>query len=446
MPKRIMVIDGSAVSREIAARILRDAMEDAEITTCGSGAESLEALSSKHFDLITTSLLLPDIDGLKLCRKIRDSSEHHYTPIVVISGDADDRLLKEGFAAGVTDYFDKSQGYQAFGQFIKNFTQRSAGLVGKVLFVEDSRVAATVTQRILERHGLMITHTASAEEALRLIEESRSSEAEGYDLVITDFHLEDEMTGGDLLHTIRTRYRLSQQDLPILIITGNDDIRTQVELFHAGANDFVNKPLIEEVLMARVRSLLLIKHQYDALQRQTRTMERVANTDALTGVYNRHYLGVHGTAWLGSARMRPLWTMVIDIDHFKQINDSHGHLVGDHVLAALGKLLMLHYSEGMVVRFGGEEFAVLLPRVEQAEAIERGESIRSTIEQLKPDGIPVTISLGMAGSEEFPEADLNTLVGLADKALYAAKEGGRNRVCVAHPDSIAEIGLQKATG
>ena len=445
MAKRIMVVDGSAVSREIAARILREAMHDAEVTACGSGAESLQALSDNHFDLITTSLLLPDIDGLELCRNIRESNEHHHTPIIVISGDANERLQKEGFAAGVTDYFDKSQGYQAFGQFVKNFTQRNTGLVGKVLFVEDSRVAATITQRLLERHGLMVTHTVSGEDALRLIDENRNSEDQNYDLIISDFHLEEEMTGGDLLHTIRTRYRLSQQELPVLIITGNDETKDKVELFHAGANDFVSKPLIEEVLMARVRSLLLIKHQNEALQRQSLDIERVANTDALTGVYNRHYLVIQGTAWLASPRMLPLWAMVIDVDHLSKINDEHGLLIGDHVLAALGKLLMKHYPKGMVVRFGGEEFAVLLPGVESAEALEMGEKVRKAVEQLRPDDIPVTISMGIAGSTEFPDADLNTLVSQADKALYAAKEGGRNRVCISYPDTITALETRKAS-
>lgn len=445
MPKRIMVVDGSSVSREIAARILRDSMEDAEVIPFGNGAEAIAALSSGQFDLITTSLLLPDIDGLELCRSIRNSRSHQYTPIIVISGDADDRLLKEGFAAGVTDYFDKSQGYQAFGQFINDFSRRSSGVVGRVLFVEDSRVAATVTLRILERHGLVVTHASNAEEALGLLKAARNGEMECFDLVISDYHLGEEMNGGDLLHTIRARHHLSPHELPVLIITGNDDTKTQIELFHGGANDFVRKPLVEEVLMARVRSLLLIKHQYDALQRQTRTIERVANSDALTGVYNRHYLGVHGTAWLRSSRMLPLSVMIIDIDHFKQVNINHGHLVGDHVLAALGGLLKQHYAEGMVVRFGGEEFAVLLPCADEAAASERGEKVRNAVEQLMPDGVAVTISMGIACSTGYPQADLNTLVGWADKALTAAKEGGRNRICIAQQDTILEVELQQAS-
>lgn len=270
-----MVVDGSGVSRELVARILASNIQEAQVTTCSTGREVLGRLHHDNYNLITTSLSLPDMDGLDLCRAIRQTKGHHHIPMIVISADAEQRLLKEGFAAGVTDYFDKSQGYSAFATFIKGFCQRNRGVVGRVLFVEDSQTAATVTRRSLERQGLQITHVTSAEEALAHLERMRLGET-SYDLVITDFHLETAMTGGDLLHAIRVRFRFNLQELPVLLITGQDDVHVQVEAFHAGANDFVQKPLVEEVLMARVRSLLLVRQLYDALQRQTRRLESAA--------------------------------------------------------------------------------------------------------------------------------------------------------------------------
>ena len=427
---RIMVVDGSNVSREIVTRILSNVLEDVEIRSCASGEEAMRVLAGEHYDLVTTSLMLPDMDGLDLCRRLRRSERHHFTPVVVISGDADERLLKEGFAAGVTDYFDKSQGYPAFGQFIRDFNQRNSGLVGRVLYVEDSRTAAAVTVRLLEKHGLRVTHVTSAEtglERIRRLREEGDNEENGFDIVISDFHLQDEMTGGDLLHAMRTRYHFSRQELPLLMITGNDDVRTQIEAFHAGANDFVNKPLVEEILMARLRSLLMIKQQYDALQRQAYKMERVASTDSLTGVRNRYYLRENGEKLRAEPRSQPFWTLIVDIDHFKRINDNLGHLVGDHVLAAMGGLLNRYFADGVVVRFGGEEFAILLPRIPRKDAIRRAESLRQAAEDLHPEGVRFTISVGIAGSEDHPEADLNSLIGLADRALYASKQNGRNR-------------------
>lgn len=427
-----MVVDSSAVSREVIARILRNVIDGSEVVTCNSGQEALQALASGDYNLVTTSLMLSDMDGLDLCRELRASTAHHFTPVIVISGDADERLLKEGFAAGVTDYFDKSQGYPAFGKFIKAFCQRNRGLVGNALYVEDSRTAATVTIRILDKHGLKVTHVTSAEEALALLTRTSKGEAglEPFDIVITDLYLKDAMTGGDLLHALRNRLHYSQQALPVLMITGNDDARTQVEAFHAGANDFVNKPLIEEIMMARIRSLLLIKHQYDALEQQALAMERIATTDSLTGVRNRHYLLEHGDRQLESSGGKDFWVMIVDIDHFKKINDTKGHLVGDHVLAAMGTLLNEQFPDAMVVRFGGEEFAVVLTSCQREEAMQRGETLRRVTEALVPDGVPVTISIGIAGVEDHSGTDLNTLLGTADKALYASKENGRNRVTI----------------
>ena len=437
---RIMVVDGSAVSREIVARIFKTVIEGAEVTACASGEEALEYLARQEYDLVTTALMLSDMDGLDLCRRLRASKEHHFTPVIVISGDADERLLKEGFAAGVTDYFDKSQGYPAFGKFIKAFCQRNTGLVGRVLYVEDSMTAAIMTRRIMERHGLKVTHVTSAEEAFELLQRQREGDpgSDDFDIVITDFFLQQEMTGGDLLHAIRTRYNYSRQELPVLMITGSDDARTQVEAFHAGANDFVNKPLIEEVLMARIRSLLLIKQQYDALQRQAQKMEQVATTDTLTGVRNRHYMLEKGEALRADAKNQPFWAMIVDIDHFKQINDNNGHLVGDHVLAGMGELLNRHFPDAMVVRFGGEEFAILLPQALRKDALRRAEGVRAAAEALCPEDVRFTISIGIAGAQEHPAANLNALLGLADKALYASKEMGRNRVSITPPGGEPE--------
>lgn len=431
---RIMVVDSSGVSREIVARILLNVIEGAVVTTCRSGKEALQALADGHYNLVTTSLLLSDMDGLDLCRQLRGTREHHFTPVIVISGDADERLLKEGFSAGVTDYFDKSQGYPAFGTFIKRFCQRNSGLVGSILYIEDSRTAAAMTTRIMEKHGLKLTHVLSAEEGLQLLKQMRAGEGEKYDIVVTDLYLKDEMTGGDLLHALRTRLHFSQQELPVLMITGNDDNRTQVEAFHAGANDFVTKPLIEEVLMARIRSLLMIKHQYDALERQAQSMEQVANTDSLTGVKNRHYLGEHGEQMLAQAEGRGFWGLIIDIDHFKRINDGQGHLVGDHVLAAIGALLKGRFNDGMVVRFGGEEFAVLLSGRKRRQVMEQAEALRAAVELLRPEGVAVSVSIGIAGIDDHQGSDLNELLRLADKALYAAKDNGRNQVCLTQGD------------
>jgi two-component system, cell cycle response regulator len=257
--------------------------------------------------------------------------------------------------------------------------------------------------------------------------------------VITDFHLQGKMTGGDLLYAVRVRLHYSQEALPVLVMTGNESTQTQVEVFHAGANDFVIKPLIEEVLMARVRSLLLIKHQFDALRTQARDMERLAVTDALTGVHNRRHLVDEGQHFLQGAPDG--WVTIVDLDHFKRINDTRGHLVGDQVLMSVGALLNQQFPDGLVARFGGEEFVVLL---HGDKVPQRAERLRAEVARLQPAGVDVSLSLGLASTAEHPGKDLNALLGVADKALYGAKAAGRNQAFLCLADgTIRPVALPK---
>ncbi|MEJ2622296.1 MAG: response regulator [Candidatus Thiodiazotropha sp.] len=425
MVNRILLVDGSSASREVLIRRLQAAMPEIHISSCGTATEALAHMDEERYSLITTALLLPDMDGLDLCRKIRSSKRHRYTPVIVVSSDADQRLLHEGYNAGVTDYFDKARGFMAFGQFIKAFLSRNPDLYGRILYLEDSKTALAVTKQMLEQHGMEVVNVSSVEEALTLLEKARNEEALGFDLVITDFHLQGQMTGGDLLYSIRVRQHYSQQELPVLVTTGNEDTKTQVEVFHAGANDFVNKPLVEEVVMARVRALLLVKFQYDTLRRQAANLEQMATTDPLTMTRNRLYLVETGEKFLTD--QTDGWVVIIDLDHFKRINDTQGHLVGDQVLIAIGKLLNEQFQDGMTVRFGGEEFVVL----GHGEAMpSRCEAMRGAVEALVPSRVKVTVSIGLASNEDHPGKDLNNLLGLADKALYAAKDAGRNRVFI----------------
>jgi two-component system cell cycle response regulator len=438
MSEKIMLVDSSTATREVLARRLQIAIPKAEITSCANATEALECVEGDRYTLITTALLLPDMDGLDFCRNVRASKRNRYAPVIVVSSDADQRLLHEGFNAGVTDYFDKALGFKAFGQFIKSFLERNPDLCGRILYIEDSKTAAMTTRQMLEQHGMEVVHVSSVEEAQTLVADARGRHIKGFDLVITDFHLKGEMTGGDLLYFLRVNLRYSQQELPVLVTTGNEETHTQVEVFNAGANDFVIKPLVEEIVMARLRSLLLVKHQYERLRRQTEDMEIIATTDALTGTRNRRYLVDEGQRFLGSAA--DAWVMIIDLDHFKRINDTKGHLVGDQVLMALGRLLNHRFKDGLPVRFGGEEFVVI---AHGAEMPMRAEELRMIVEKLHPAGAEVTVSIGLACSENHPDEDLNTLLRLADMALYAAKDAGRNQVLVHGRDGSIKPAAQE---
>jgi len=430
---RIMIVDRSEVARSIISHILQKEMQNAYIVTCGSAEEALEYLHREKFDLITTSLLLPGLDGLDLCHEIRKSEKQHLTPVIVVSSDADSRLLREGFSAGVTDYFNKSLGYKRLVEFIKDVCQRHSGLVGRVLYVEDSLSTAQTTQTLMEKHGLYITHVTSAEEALQLLKKSKEhpddlGEDQVFDIVFTDFFLEGQMTGGDLLYAIRTQLHCSRQEMPVLVITIEDNKKCQAEIFHAGANDFITKPVIEEVLIARVKSLLLVKHQYNVLRRYSRDMYHLAITDSLTGVRNKRFLMEEGPGFI--AKNPLLCLMMVDIDHFEIINDVQGHMIGDHVLHLIGRFLNEFFPEDILVtRFAGKKFTVLVPNCNMDKGKVIGEELRQKMAKLKPEGLEITISIGLTDSEEQVGVTLTTLIADADSALHSAQIQGYNRLC-----------------
>lgn len=430
--QRIMIVDRSEVARSIISHILQKEMQGAYTVTCGSAEEALEHLQREKFDLIITALLLPGLDGLDLCHEVRKSDKQHATPVIIVSSDADRRLLREGFSAGVTDYFNKSLGYKKLVEFIKDVSQRHAGLVGRVMYVEDSITVAEKTKALMQNHGLQITHVKSAEEAFDLLKKAsaeREKEEIPFDVVITDFFLAGEMTGGDLLYAIRTQLHCSRQELPVLVVTVQDNAECQADIFHAGANDFVTKPVVEEVFIARIKSLLLIRHQYNVLKRYSKDIYAMATTDALTGVRNKQFLYEEGPDFV---KKHPhLCLMMVDMDHLDRINRAHGDLTGDHILHVAGRFLSERFGDDphkLVARFGGKTFVLMFGSCGVDQGREIAEELRLALIKLKPDGVDVTASIGLTASDPNDSETLGNLLVQADNALIQAKQNGFNQV------------------
>lgn len=439
-PQKILIVDGSGLSRALIARIIRAELSDAKIFTCCNVREALALVDLHQFDLISTALMLPEgVDGLELCRQVRNRKRYRFTPVILVSGDADARLLREGFTSGITRYFNKKFGYQDLADFIRAYLVYHAGMHGRILYVEDSATAAVITRNILEQHGLEVTWVKTAEAALELLQQHKNP-PDTFDLVFTDFYLADQLTGGDLLHAIRNRLNLATHELPVLVVTVGDDPKQQSKIYQAGANDFITKPFVEEVLVARIRTLLLIKHQFHALRQQTEQLRRFSVIDALTGTFNRRFLLDHGEEYL-KPEYQPISVFFIDIDHFKQVNDYYGHLTGDRVLQAVGKVLMQTFPEPqhLVVRFGGEEFLVLASHKCGLDVAREADQCRIAIQQLYPEGVPVTVSVGISCSKANPHAKFDRLISLADAALYVAKDQGRNQTCVHTGTSVKPV-------
>ncbi len=249
---RVLVVDGSKVVRRLIEQVLHAELSGVSVIGCGSGAEAYAALELAPVDFVTTALRLPDMDGLELARSVRLHAPQAYVPIVVVSGDVNERLQARALGEDVTDYFDKSLGFGALAEFIRGYVQPQGQASGEVLYVEDSRVVALATRRMLEKYGLTVQHVVSVEDALVLLDAAKAAGGVGADVVLTDVNLKGELTGGDLLARIRNDYGYGKGRLPVLVMTGDDNPRNQAVLLRAGANDLVQKPIEERLLVTKL--------------------------------------------------------------------------------------------------------------------------------------------------------------------------------------------------
>jgi len=248
---RVMVVDGSKLVRKMIGDVLVREVADAELVACSSIGEARDALARGMVNLVTTSLLLPDGDGIALARTVREASGQAYVPIIVVSGNAQDALEARRFTEDVTDYFDKGLGYSALAAFIRGYVQPEPIPGARVLYVEDSKVVALATKRMLERNGLAVVHFVGVEEALEYLEQHRGNDDPGADLVLTDVYLKGKLEGSDLLRRIRNDFGYGKRRLPVLVMTGDANPDNQSELLRMGANDLVLKPIEERLLVTK---------------------------------------------------------------------------------------------------------------------------------------------------------------------------------------------------
>ena len=250
---RVMVVDGSKVVRRLIEQLLKADLPGVTVLSCESGADAKRHLESGVVDLVTTALRLPDMDGLELARFVREHAPQAYIPIVIVSGDVNERLVNRELSDVVTDYFDKSLGFNALSTFIRGYVQPESKTTGEVLYVEDSRVVALATRRMLEKYGLTVLHVVSVEDAIALLETAMAQgKVPGVDVVLSDVNLKGELTGADLLASVRNEFGYNKGQLPVLIMTGDDNPLNQAKLLRAGANDLVQKPIEERLLITKL--------------------------------------------------------------------------------------------------------------------------------------------------------------------------------------------------
>ena len=250
---RVMVVDGSKLVRKLIADVLQREVPGVQVIGCSSIAEARTALEQGEVHLVTTALALPDGDGLEIARSVREAAGQAYVPVIVVSGDAQQHLEERRFTEFVTDYFDKALGHEALATFIRGYVQPEPVVGATILYIEDSRVVAETTRRMLERQSLNVVHVLKAEDAFALLTaESLGLSTHKFDLVLTDVILKGELSGRDIVQRIRVDSAYGKRRLPILVMTGDSNRDNQAELLQAGANDLVLKPIAERLLVTKV--------------------------------------------------------------------------------------------------------------------------------------------------------------------------------------------------
>lgn len=250
---RVMVVDGSKLVRKLIADVLQRELPAVEVVGCACIEDARMALEAGPVNLVTTSLTLSDGDGLDLARLVRQTAGQAYVPVIVVSGDAQQHLEQRRFTDYVTDYFDKALGHEALATFIRGYVQPETIPGATILYVEDSRVVAEATKRMLERQSLNVLHVMTAEEAFALLTaESLGRSNHRIDLVLTDVTLKGELSGLDVVERVRVDFGYGKRRLPVLVMTGDGNPLNQSGLLQAGANDLVQKPIEERLLVTKV--------------------------------------------------------------------------------------------------------------------------------------------------------------------------------------------------
>lgn len=297
-----------------------------------------------------------------------------------------------------------------------------------VLIIDDSDAVRERIIKTLESFDLFSRYY-EAEDGLEGFKKLLSSPV---DIILCDLEM-PRIDGFKFLGMMKSRPDLA--DTPVIMLTGRDDRELKIKGLEQGASDYITKPFDSEELVARVKVHLKIKNLQDDLKRTNELLLELSNTDHLTGLFNRRYLmEALGREVQRSLRKRGnLALIILDIDHFKKVNDSFGHLQGDIVLQKVALQLQKELrAYDTAARYGGEEFIAILPDATLEEAVFVANRVRNAVQTTKFSGalsqLSLTVSIGVARFSSPDCTSVDSFIKLADDALYRAKANGRNRV------------------
>lgn len=424
-----------------------------DVITAKDGYECLEQARARKPDLILLDVMMPGMDGFECCRQLKQDAEISHIPVVMVTALSEPSDRVQGLEAGADDFITKpindtalfarvrslvrikvlidelrlrdksgSQMGMMNGQFGLNMDVSGA----RLMVVDDDIVQS---KRMLDKLSATyrVEHFADHLQALE-----KAKVDVDFDLLIISQSLNDI----DGLR-LATQFKAIEaiRHVPIIMLVEEEQQHLMLKALELGVNDYISTPVDFNELTARVKTQIRRKKYQEALKSNYQESVSLAVTDGLTKLYNRHYLDTHLKNLLKQAveSGRPLSLLIMDMDHFKAVNDTYGHDVGDEVLRQLsGMIVQTIRSADLAARYGGEEFVILMPETDAARAYEGAERIRKLVEstpfRITHDigAINKTISIGLSWLE--PGDTPESLLKRADNALYESKHSGRNKV------------------
>ncbi|MCC7348026.1 MAG: PleD family two-component system response regulator, partial [Variibacter sp.] len=425
-----------------------------DVVTAMSGPEALKICQSAQCDIVLLDVMMPEMDGFEVCRRLKSDPATHHIPVVMVTAldQPSDRV--QGLEAGADDFLTKPVSELALLARVRSLvrlklvsdelrmraaTSKEIGIQdpaaeavtemgrnGKILLVDDRRSSfERVATALTAEHAVDVE--SDPQEALFHAAEG------GYDLMIVSLGLQN-FDALRLCSQVRSLERT--RHLPLLLLAEAEETARVYRGLEIGVNDYLVRPIDKNELMARVRTQIRRKRYSERLRDNVQLSIEMAVTDALTGLHNRRYMETHLTSLVDQAvsRGKPLSVLVLDIDYFKSINDTYGHDAGDDVLREFA-LRVRKSIRGidLACRYGGEEFVIVMPETDMAVASLVAERLRRRVagEPFPIDhagrSIQVTISIGIAGLGGVSD-NAASVLKRADQALYRAKRDGRNRV------------------
>jgi len=458
MTARVLIVDDIPTNlRLLEAKLTAEYFS---VQSAQSGAAALQLAENDPPDIILLDVMMPEMDGFEVCRRLKTNPRTAAIPVVMVTALSDTEDRVKGLEAGADDFLTKPVNDLTLFARVRSLVRLKMAMdewqsreatcdqfglpveqhkididddpKGRILVVEPDRYTLEKIAQTLEAHGHFVVTAGGAAEGEQLL----ASEA-SFDLVISALYLGDS---DGLRFCSQMRSRPQMRRLPVLLLLGQEELGGLVKGFDIGINDYLFRPIDSNELKARVRTQVRRKRYQDGLQDTYQRSLAMALTDGLTGLYNRRYFEAHLESTITRARTggNEVSLLMMDLDHFKKINDTHGHATGDCVLKEVAHRLSHGIREvDLVARIGGEEFVVVMPDSTDGIGVKVADRLRLAVastpfETPPPAGaLSVTVSVGVAvvGVGESGADALRR----ADEALYRAKSQGRNRVAPARP-------------